>query len=256
MTFRMRCAAVGLTLITLVAATGCQSPEVTTDSSVLDDLSYVPVDAPPDPKLADHPVVALARPSVVRVRGLAYGCQELLMGSGFVVAPHRVMTNAHVVAGANVVSVELGGDSYDARVVSYDPYGDISILDVPDLAAAPLTFADSLAFSGTDALMLGYPGGGSFVATPARVRDIIELRSMDIYRTTPVVRQVYTVRGTVKHTSGSPLIDVQGHVLGVVFGAAVNDSETGFVLTSEQIAPQLSKVRNTVPVTTGPCVSP
>jgi S1-C subfamily serine protease len=254
MAFRMRCAAVGLVIV--VMATGCRPSEVMNGAAALDDLSDVAVVVPPDPKLADHPVVAMVRSSVVRVRGLAYGCQELLVGTGFVVAPHRVMTNAHVVAGADVVSVELGDETYDARVVAYDPYGDISILAAPDLPAAPLTFADSLAFSGTDALMLGYPSGGAFVATPARVREITELRSMDIYRTTPVVRQVYTIRGTVRHTSGSPMIDLSGHVLGVVFGAASTDSEMGFVLTSDQIAPELATVRNTLPVPTGPCVSP
>ena len=46
--------------------------------------------------------------------------------------------------------------------------------------------------TGTDAVVMGYPGGGDFVATPARVREIIELKGPDIYRTTTVTREVYT----------------------------------------------------------------
>jgi S1-C subfamily serine protease len=166
------------------------------------------------------------------------------------------MSNAHVVAGADSVSVEVDGTSHDAYVVSYDPNADISILDVPDLTSQPLTFAESPAKSGDDALVLGYPGGGSFVATPARIREVIELNGPDIYRTTTVTREVYTIRGTVRQgDSGGPLIDLNGQVLGVVFGAAVDDPETGFVLTAKEVAYQMAKVGNTEPVSTGPCIS-
>ena len=92
--------------------------------------------------------------------------------------------------------------------------------------------------TGTDALVLGYPGGGDFVATPARIREIIELNGPDIYRTTTVTREVYTIRGTVRQgDSGGPLIDLDGQVLGVVFGAAVDDADTGFVLTANEVRP-------------------
>lgn len=118
----------------------------------------------------------------------------------------------------------------------------------PELATDPVVAASKSSV----VKMLGYPPGGAFMATPARVRDITELSSTDIYGTVPVTRQVYTVRGTVKQISGAPLVDVHAHVLGVVFGAAVNDPETGFVLTSDQIVPQLAKLGNTAPVATGP----
>src|SRR6185503_8854319 len=134
----------------------------------------VAVDAP-DAALIGDPVVAATRPSVVKIRGVAPSCQKVLEGSGFVVAPNRVMSNAHVVAGSDSVTVEADGQTYDAGVVSYDPQEDISILDVPDLPAAPLTFDDAPAATGTDGIVMGYPGGGDFAATPARVRETIEL---------------------------------------------------------------------------------
>jgi uncharacterized membrane protein required for colicin V production len=54
----------------------------------------------PDPGLASDPVVAATRPSVLKIRGVAPSCQRILEGSGFVVSPNRVMSNAHVVAGS------------------------------------------------------------------------------------------------------------------------------------------------------------
>jgi S1-C subfamily serine protease len=215
----------------------------------------VAVDAP-DAALAADAVVAATRPSVVKIRGVAPGCQKVLEGTGFVAAPNRVMSNAHVVAGSESVTVEVDGQTYDAYVVSYDPQADISILDVPNLPSAPLQFAQGPAATGTDAVVMGYPGGGDFVATPARVREIIELSGPDIYRTATVEREVYTIRGNVRQgNSGGPMIDREGRVLGVVFGAAVDDAETGFVLTANEVSQQIARLNSSERVPTGACIT-
>lgn len=225
---------------------------------VLEPFSRTPVAAvaTPDAALANNPVVAATEPSVLKIRAIASSCQKVLEGTGFVISPDRVMTNAHVVAGASSITVEANGNPYDATVVSYDPAIDIAILSVANLPPGPLAFADAQAKPGSDALVLGYPGGGGFVATPARIREIIELSGPDIYRNATVNRQVYTVRATVEQgNSGGPLIDMNGKVLGVVFGAAVDENDTGFVLTANEVAGQLAKIGDTAPVGTGACVS-
>ena len=225
---------------------------------VLQPFGRTPIQAvdAPDASLADSLVVANARPAVLKIRGVAPGCQKVLEGTGFVIAPNRVMSNAHVVAGSDSVTVQAEGQTYDATVVSYDPNADISILDVPNLPQRPLVFAEQPAKTGTDAVVLGYPGGGDFAATPARVREIIELNGPDIYRTTTVNREVYTIRGTVRQgNSGGPMINRAGQVLGVVFGAAVDDNDTGFVLTANEVSRQLAKIGNTEKVPTGACVT-
>ena len=225
---------------------------------VLEPFSRTPVVAvaAPDATLANDPVVASAEPSVVKIRAIAPSCQKVLEGSGFVLSPDRVMTNAHVVAGANSVTVEASGNPYDAAVVSYDPTVDIAILSVPNLPSGPLAFANTPVTSGTQAIVMGYPGGGGFVPTPARIRELIELSGPDIYRSATVNREVYTVRASVEQgNSGGPLIDLNGQVLGVVFGAAVDDNDTGFVLTAKEVAAQLAHIGDTAPVATGQCVS-
>ena len=114
-------------------------------------------------------------------------------------------------------------------------------------------FAEGVADSGTDALLLGYPGGGDFVATPVRIREVGELNGPDIYRTTTVTRVMNTIRGAVRQgDSGGPIIVLDGKALGVAFGAAVDDPDTGFALTAREVAPQLAKVGNTVPVARAP----
>ena len=225
---------------------------------VLEPFGRTPVQNvdPPDASLADSLVVGNARPGVVKIRGVAPACQKVLEGTGFVIAPNRVMSNAHVVAGSDTVTVEAyDGKKYDATVVSYDPNEDISILDVPNLPLQPLVFADQPAKAGTDAVVLGFPGGGDFAATPARVREIIELSGPDIYKTSTVNREVYTIRGLVRQgNSGGPMINRAGQVIGVVFGAAVDDNDTGFVLTTKEVSAQLAKIGNSAKVATGACV--
>jgi S1-C subfamily serine protease len=172
------------------------------------------------------------------------------------------MTNAHVVAGTTDTTVEVTTSSnrirqLDARVVSYDPEIDVAVLAVPDLEADPLAFAPSPASPGDDAIILGYPLDGPYTISAGKVRDRIQLRGPDIYDANTVTRDVYTVRAKVQSgNSGGPMIAPDGRVLGVVFGAALDDSETGFVLTAQQVARALGTAPGlTRSVDTGSCAA-
>lgn len=198
--------------------------------------------APPDPALQASPVVQQLRPSVLKVRGRAPSCGRALEGTGFVIAPQRVMTNAHVVAGTEEVAVETPRGLAAGRVVLYDPEADLAVLAVPDLEAPPIQFSPTDAESGASAIVLGYPLDGPYQASEARVRQRIELRGPDIYESQTVVRDVYTVRAVVRSgNSGGPMVDPTGQVLGVVFGAAVDDDDTGFVLTADEVADEVAQ---------------
>jgi uncharacterized membrane protein required for colicin V production len=196
---------------------------------------------PPDPALQASPVVQQARSSVLKIRGRASSCGRALEGSGFVIAPQRVMTNAHVVAGTDEVGVEVEGDLLAGRVVLYDSDSDIAVIAVPGLDAPPLRFAQGDAASGASALVLGYPLDGPYQAAEARVRERINLSGPDIYDSHIVQRDVYTVRAVVRSgNSGGPMVDPGGRVLGVVFGAAVDDDDTGFALTADEVADEVA----------------
>ncbi len=202
---------------------------------------------PPDPTLAGSAVVQQVQDSVLKIRGRAPSCSRQLEGTGFVIGPELVMTNAHVVAGTNETSVEVlnsRGRTRDlpAEVISYDPAVDLAVLYVRGLRAPALDFASEIAAVGDDAVVLGYPLDGPFTSTAAKIRDRIQLRGPNIYDDGEVTREVYTVRAIVQSgNSGGPMIRPDGKVVGVVFGAALDDSETGFVLTAAQVAPTLTR---------------
>ena len=216
----------------------------------------IPV-APPDPAAANDPQIVAARSSIVMITGVARSCSREIEGSGFVFAPGRVMTNAHVVAGVSdpVVRLDGTGPKLHAKVVYYDPHVDIAVLLVEGLAARPLQFDTNASSPGTSEVIIGFPENGPYTVSAVRVRGEENARGEDIYQDREVTRQIYALRGVVEPgNSGGPLLDLDGHVDGVVFGKAIDDAETGYALTASQVA-AAAKAGATaaVPVSTQGC---
>ncbi|MFF6972718.1 MULTISPECIES: MarP family serine protease [Streptomyces] len=198
---------------------------------------------PPDPALAGSPVVARAKKSIVKVVGTADNCGKVLEGTGFVFGERRVMTNAHVVGGVDEPTVQIGGEGklYDAKVVLYDWRRDIAVLDVPGLEAKPLQFADADARSGDSAIVAGFPENGAYDVRSARVRGRINATGPDIYRRDTVNRDVYSLYATVRQgNSGGPLLTPDGKVYGVIFARSLDDKNTGYALTVDEIADDIT----------------
>ncbi|MFD8640874.1 MarP family serine protease [Streptomyces zaomyceticus] len=193
---------------------------------------------PPDPALAGSPVAARAQRSIVKVVGTAQSCGKVLEGTGFVFDDRRVMTNAHVVGGVDEPTVQIGGEGklYDAKVVLYDWQRDIAVLDVPNLKATPLTFTGEDARSGDGAIVAGFPENGSYDVRSARVRGRINAKGPDIYHRDEVRRDVYSLYTTVRQgNSGGPLLTEDGEVYGVIFARSLDDANTGYALTVDEI---------------------
>ncbi|MEI7034217.1 MarP family serine protease [Streptomyces pratensis] len=194
----------------------------------------------PDPALVGSPVAARAKKSIVKVVGTAPSCGKVLEGTGFVFSERRVMTNAHVVGGVDEPTVQIGGEGrlYDAKVVLYDWQRDIAVLDVPDLKARPLEFtdADDDARSSDSAIVAGFPENGAYDVRSARIRARIDADGPDIYRRGTVRRDVYSLYATVRQgNSGGPLLTPEGKVYGVVFAKSLDDPDTGYALTADEI---------------------
>lgn len=194
-----------------------------------------PVD-PPDPRLVRSAVVTSVQTRVFKITGVASSCSKRIEGTGFLYAPGRIMTNAHVVAGVRTPQVHLGDKLVDATVVVYDPDRDVAVLSVPGVDLRPLTFAGE-ARTGDDAIVVGYPQDGPFRPDAARVRGTQEARGPDIYQRKTVTREIYALRARVRPgNSGGPLITPSGGVFGVVFAAAADDPQTGYALTAAEVA--------------------
>ena len=195
---------------------------------------------------------AAAKRSTVKVEGVV-GTQGR-EGSGFVYAREHVMTNAHVVAGIDEPTVQIGGvgRTYEARVVLFDPQKDVAVLYVPGLKAPVLRFDDD-AERGDSAVVAGYPQDGDLNLQAATVANRVRATGQNIYNDGTATREIYSIRSTVRPgNSGGPLLTTDGRVFGVVFARSTSDAETGYVLTVDEVASDArSAAGATTPVDTG-----
>jgi len=191
--------------------------------------------SPAPGNVVHDPEVEHAELSVFKIRG-NNSCGDGVEGSGFLYSPHRMMTNAHVVAGVRDPKVRVGTRNLPATVVYYNSDTDIAVLDV-DIDGPVIHFADAPGRSRQAAVVLGYPNDGPFDAEPARIRSKQTLRSPDIYGRGTVTREVFSLRSLVRPgNSGGPLVSMDGRVLGVIFAASVSDKDTGYALTANQVS--------------------
>ena len=86
--------------------------------------------------------------------------------------------------------------------------------------------------------MQGYPFGGPFVSTGARVLSVDSVAVPDIAGTSSSPREVYTLAAQVDQgDSGGPLLSIDGAVVGVVFAKAARVDGVGYAMTSTELAP-------------------
>jgi S1-C subfamily serine protease len=224
----------------------------------LPSLPFNPATLPPvgDPSGVDlgDDVVATAQSSVVQVATSAGRCGAARVGSGVMVAPERVATNAHVVGGTSGVTVRESGrrSARRATLIHLDPATDLAILHVPGLRAPVPDWADG-ARRGTDAAVAGYPGGGRLTVRQARVRGVATVPD-----DADGVRDVLVFRGLVQPgNSGGPLMDLSGRVIGLVFANSSVDESTGFALSPDEVLPAIEATRTaTGEVPAGACPAP
>jgi S1-C subfamily serine protease len=192
--------------------------------------------AAPDKAVLTSAALTRVEPSIVKIEGVANSCSLQIEGSGFVISPQHVLTNAHVVAGVtDGPAVYAGGHHYSAKVVLYDPDRDLAVLDVPSLPERPLKFAAE-APAGASAIVGGYPFDHPLSLVAARVGLSVTAEGPNIYGTQVVSRRIYPIRAPIEPgNSGGPLLATDGRVYGVVFAASTVINDRGYALTASEV---------------------
>ena len=144
--------------------------------------------------------------------------QQSAEGSGFVYdTSGHVITNQHVVAGATSVHVTFwNGKTYTASVVGTDPSTDLAVLDVdaPSSSLFPLTVGDSSKVEvGDNVVAIGAPFGLAETVTAGIVSALH--RQMTSPNNFSIDDSIQTDAAINHGNSGGPLLDQQGHVIGV-----------------------------------------
>lgn len=214
-----------------------------------------PEATPPNVTVSADVQAALARAgnSTVKVQGL--GCEAVSSGSGVVVKPGLVATNAHVVAGVEYPTILDSRGRYRAAVIWFDPGLDLALLRAERLNAPALPLYGEIVPGGTASVVLGYPGGGDLKGKPAAVLGTIKAVGRDIYNHGLSTREVYELQARIEQgNSGGPLVLADGSIIGLIFAKSVSTDGVGYALTARQIEPAVARAeRQSQPVSTGSC---
>ena len=135
-------------------------------------------------------------------------------GSGFVVSDDRALTNFHVVKGCSrLIARNARGQTATVTTVATDPQRDLALLGVPAHIVPPLSFRDSPAVARGEAVVTyGFPLTGLLSSGPSLTTGNIS--ALAGLRDDPAQ---YQISAPVQPgNSGGPLLDMQGHVVGVV----------------------------------------
>jgi S1-C subfamily serine protease len=214
-------------------------------------------DGAPEGLAPKKPTLPNASASVVRITGNAYACGQAKSGTGFVIAPGRVITNAHVVAGISQPVIRtLDGQVIVGSVVYFDSRDDLAVIAVDGIVASPIN-KGTAAQDGDSTEVVGYPYGGPIDAKQSQVQSTEIFNTPDIYGQGSSPRQIYVLEAEIEPgDSGSPLLDAVGNFVGIVFGRATDQENIGYAMTLTELAPLLESISQfQVPVSTGECRS-
>jgi S1-C subfamily serine protease len=220
---------------------------------VWDDLRRTTETGPPPGDIpVDATVVERATAATVHVE--SRGCGRRYDGSGVTIQPDLVVTNAHVVAGADEVRLQRpDGERVAATVVRFDPDRDLALLAAEGLGQEPLPLA--AIDVGAEGVSIGYPGGQSTPrVAPLRIDDRRIASGRDIYGDQTTEREVLFLSAQLRQgDSGSPVLDDQGRVGGIVFAISPDRDNSAYALDLSEVEDLLAAPR--VANDTGRCLA-
>jgi hypothetical protein len=212
---------------------------------------------------------------VVRIVTIAVVGDEVVgfgHGSGFAVAPNRIVTNAHVVELASrypdnvVIGVvpSEGDKSFTGTLIKIDTARDLALIEFTGVKLPPLTLYSGSVQDGASLIALGYPGNVD-LATARSAADFINPQSpvrsqggfaglRNLQGTSVLLHTASIARGN----SGGPLLDPCGRVLGVnsaITRADEGDSTFAFAIAGNELGAFLREANQPFATVDVPCTS-
>jgi S1-C subfamily serine protease len=170
-----------------------------------------------------------------------------LGGSGVVIAPGRILTNAHVVEQASEILLETNQTTLpvQAELLGIDPTRDLALLSTSDeafiAAHPPIPILDGLPKEGARVVVMGYPLGGEQLSTTSGVISRIEWAEIGQSRE-PGMRVQVDAAINFGNSGGPAFVD--GKVAGLAFSGMDNSmaDNIAYLLATEEVARFLAEV--------------
>jgi serine protease Do len=137
-------------------------------------------------------------------------------GSAIVIAGDRVITNAHVIHGTELMVESWEGKTVSARIVRLDRFRDLALLEAPGLNALPAPLGDSdQVRAGTAVVAVGNPLGFTGALSSGTVHAVGRMNSGRGGGAMGGPKWIFADVRLAPGNSGGPLANWQGHVIGV-----------------------------------------
>ena len=198
----------------------------------------------------DSAIIQVADKAAPAVATIVTGQTGRNLGSGFLTTSDGyLVTNAHVVANASALTVLFAGDSarHDARLVDSDCQTDVAVLKVDGVANLPtLAFGDTTTLrAGQSVVAVGSPLGQHAVGS-----GIVTSLHRTIKVADPVVPTIdRTYSDTIQidaavdsTSSGGPLLNVAGQVIGVTVAADSGGRQAGFAISVDDLRAEVEQI--------------
>src|ERR1044072_1378205 len=177
-------------------------------------------------------LVRRIKPSAVAIETFDSRGEKLSRGSGFFVEADRIVTNRHVLEGAFKAEVHSSsGTVFPVKgVLAVDAEGDLALLkiDAPVPPIRPLQIDKTSPQEGESVVVIGNPLGleGSVTnGIVSAVRDI------------PTFGRIIQITAPISSgSSGSPVVNMQGQVIGVATLQITGGQSVNFAIPSERIS--------------------
>ena len=216
----------------------CFSAQAQSISTALSDSRAVTVNTPANAGGSDTPslpdLIRRVKPSVVSILTYDGKGEPLISGTGFFIRPGEVVTNVHVIKGAQRVEIhtlEGKGRTYPvAGALAIDEEADLALLSVnlPEDKSRPLPLATALPEEGEPIFLIG---------NPLRLEGSISNGIVSAIREVPALGRIIQITAPVSHgNSGSPLLNMRGQVIGIVTVKVTNGQNINLALGASRIA--------------------
>src|SRR6266480_6913580 len=177
-------------------------------------------------------LVRRIKPSAVAIETFDARGEKLSRGSGFFIDVDRIVTNRHVIEGAYRAEVHLNsGNAYQVRsVAAVDAEGDLVLLkiDAPRNLVRPLSLERTSPQEGESVVVIGNPFGLEGSVTNGIVSAV---------RVIPTFGKIIQITAPISPGSrGSPVVNMQGQVLGVATLQITGGQSINFAIPSERIS--------------------
>ncbi len=177
-------------------------------------------------------LVRRIKPSAVAIETFDSRGEKLSRGSGFFIENDRIVTNRHVIEGAHRAEVHSStGVVFPVKgVLAVDAEGDIALLkiDLPNPPVRPLPLDKTSPQEGESVVVIGNPLGleGSVTnGIVSAVRDI------------PTFGRIIQITAAISSgSSGSPVVNMQGQVIGIATLQVTGGQSVNFAIPSERIS--------------------